>query len=366
MLHWKILERNLKNMLYVLAEDALAPPSTKLPLQLALSHLQKSLILIQSSIPQNHLFQSAILALVVACLAFADAASTIVKDGKVRRVLRRRGRQRQRQGQGRQLFGNRVVLGSAPPLPFAPAPAVRFAPAPVQFAPAPVQFAPAPLQFAQHPLLQFPQHPNQFAQQPIRVVEVRQPTPVAVRANYAGPQQQVVVQQQQQQPQQQQVIQVRQQPQQQVVQVRQEQQPIVFHAPVTVAATRSVPVSLAKPIAITRSVYNAPGTNVNSPDTWNYAFETENGIKQSAVGEMKTVGDSDVVVMRGSYEYIGAEGLVYTVDWVADELGFRATAPHLPKSVESPFPEQRAAIAAQILFAEQETRTAEASAFPTF
>jgi hypothetical protein len=60
MLHWKILERNLKNMLYVLAEDALAPPSTELPLQLALSHLQKSLILIQSSIPQNHFFHSAI------------------------------------------------------------------------------------------------------------------------------------------------------------------------------------------------------------------------------------------------------------------------------------------------------------------
>ena len=38
-----------------------------------------------------------------------------------------------------------------------------------------------------------------------------------------------------------------------------------------------------------------------------------------------------VMVMSGSYEYIGADSLTYIVDWVADENGFRASAPHLPK-----------------------------------
>ena len=52
--------------------------------------------------------------------------------------------------------------------------------------------------------------------------------------------------------------------------------------------------------------------------------------------------------MRGSYEYIGADGLTYVVDWYADETGYHPSAPHLPQPVEIPFPEQAEAVAAQI------------------
>ena len=86
--------------------------------------------------------------------------------------------------------------------------------------------------------------------------------------------------------------------------------------------------------------------------TWDYAFEAENGIKQAATGEMKTVGEDQVVVMRGSYEYVGADGLTYTVNWEADENGFRADGPHLPQPVAIPFPEQAAAVEAQVRFAQ--------------
>ena len=55
-------------------------------------------------------------------------------------------------------------------------------------------------------------------------------------------------------------------------------------------------------------VYNAPGQNLNNLDSWNYGFEAENGIKQSASGSMKQVGEEEFVVMRGSYQYIGADG----------------------------------------------------------
>ena len=77
-----------------------------------------------------------------------------------------------------------------------------------------------------------------------------------------------------------------------------------------------------------------------------------------AVGTMKYVNDAPVVVMRGSYEYVDG-GVTYEVTWVADENGFQPSAPkskHLPTPVAIPFPEQQAAVDAQIRFAEEETR----------
>jgi len=106
-----------------------------------------------------------------------------------------------------------------------------------------------------------------------------------------------------------------------------------------------------EPIQIVRSVYNAPS---GTDQGWDYSFETENGIKQEARGEMRTVNDVDVIVMRGSYSYPGPDGLTYVVDWYADETGFHPSAPHLPQPVEIPFPEQAAAVEAQLRFAEEQ------------
>ena len=64
------------------------------------------------------------------------------------------------------------------------------------------------------------------------------------------------------------------------------------------------------------------------------------------------VDETPVVVMKGSYEY-SQGGVTYKVDWVADEFGFRASAPksmHLPTLA----PEHRKAVDAQIKFAEEE------------
>jgi hypothetical protein len=80
------------------------------------------------------------------------------------------------------------------------------------------------------------------------------------------------------------------------------------------------------------------------------------------------VNDAPVVVMRGSYEYID-NGVTYEVVWEADENGFRPSAPksrHLPRVVAIPFPEQQAAVDAQLRFAAEETRLrAAASENPT-
>ena len=76
---------------------------------------------------------------------------------------------------------------------------------------------------------------------------------------------------------------------------------------------------------------------------------------------MKTIGDAEVMVMRGSYSYPGTDGLTYVVDWYADETGFHPSAAHLPQPVAIPFPEIQAAVDAQLRFAAQEDAAAAAS-----
>jgi len=108
------------------------------------------------------------------------------------------------------------------------------------------------------------------------------------------------------------------------------------------------------PIAIVRSVLNAPDTVRAAKDGWDYSYEAANGIKQEATGTLRQIDDSRVSVMQGSYEFVGADGIVYAVEWFADETGFHATAPHLPQNVVPNHPEVAAAVKAQIAFAEQE------------
>jgi len=112
-----------------------------------------------------------------------------------------------------------------------------------------------------------------------------------------------------------------------------------------------------KQIAIIRNILNPPTID----PSFDYSFESENGIKQEAVGTMRRVDDSDVAVMKGSYSYIGVDGQTYTVDWYADETGFHPSAPHLPRSVEPIHPEVAAAVRAQLEFAAQEEAAAAAS-----
>merc|ERR1712117_973763 len=81
--------------------------------------------------------------------------------------------------------------------------------------------------------------------------------------------------------------------------------------------------------------------------------------EQAAYGN--TAAASTVVVMEGSYSYVGADGNTWTVDWYADETGYHPSAPHLPVPVEPLFPEIKAAVEAQLRFAAEEDAAAAAS-----
>ncbi|KAL3276460.1 hypothetical protein HHI36_011841 [Cryptolaemus montrouzieri] len=69
----------------------------------------------------------------------------------------------------------------------------------------------------------------------------------------------------------------------------------------------------------------------NGEGTYQFEFETENKIFQQESGQLKNVGtDQASNAVQGSYSYVGLDGNTYTVNYIADELGFRASGDHLP------------------------------------
>ena len=70
------------------------------------------------------------------------------------------------------------------------------------------------------------------------------------------------------------------------------------------------------------------------------SFESADGTKVSESGNQKQVGPKpeDIgTVSKGSYSFTTPDGVVLTVNWVADENGFQATGDHLP--TPPPMPE---------------------------
>ncbi|CAH1644296.1 unnamed protein product [Spodoptera littoralis] len=97
-----------------------------------------------------------------------------------------------------------------------------------------------------------------------------------------------------------------------------------------VAVATALPVN--EPSKIVRSNFDR-----NSDGGFNYGFEADNGIKREEVGTVKQVLDEDnkphdVVAVRGSFSYIKDDGTVETVNYFADENGFQAEGPSIPKN----------------------------------
>ena len=67
-------------------------------------------------------------------------------------------------------------------------------------------------------------------------------------------------------------------------------------------------------------------------------YETENGISSAEQGTVKDIQakEGPVASKEGSYSYTGPDGVVYSVNWIADEYGYRASGAHLPVAPEIP------------------------------
>jgi Insect cuticle protein len=82
--------------------------------------------------------------------------------------------------------------------------------------------------------------------------------------------------------------------------------------------------SYLSPDAYARTVYS--NDRRGSDGSFSYEYETDNNIK----AKQESTGYGANKVVRGYYSYIGADGVPYTVNYIADRFGYRASGAHLP------------------------------------
>ncbi|CAG7726151.1 unnamed protein product [Allacma fusca] len=80
-------------------------------------------------------------------------------------------------------------------------------------------------------------------------------------------------------------------------------------------------------------------SNSDHKGVYNFRYKSGDGSQVQVSGDLKNMGgpEGPVNVKRGSYSFNGTDNKIYTVNWVADENGFRATGDHLP--TPPPMPE---------------------------
>ncbi|XP_055912209.1 larval cuticle protein 65Ag1-like [Eupeodes corollae] len=87
--------------------------------------------------------------------------------------------------------------------------------------------------------------------------------------------------------------------------------------------------ALAAPAAQEASIVRSD-SNVGA-EGYDFAVETSDGKAHSEQGQLKNIGtEAEALSVKGSFSYIGDDGITYTVNYIADENGFQPSAAHLP------------------------------------
>merc|ERR1712241_295609 len=96
-------------------------------------------------------------------------------------------------------------------------------------------------------------------------------------------------------------------------------------APAPVAAPVAAPVVASTPVVAAATPVDATNSQYRAQDDfgqYNYGYSDPNSVKQ----EVKPADG----VTRGSYSYVDANGIVQTVNYISDAMGFRVAATNLP------------------------------------
>lgn len=104
------------------------------------------------------------------------------------------------------------------------------------------------------------------------------------------------------------------------------------------AAAFAAPQGPTEPIPILRQ-----DSEVNGDGSYQYSYETGNGINAEQKGDLKKVGDVDAIEVQGQFQYPGENGNPpVQLTYIADENGFQPQGAHLPTAPPVPEAIQRA------------------------
>ncbi|KAJ8732052.1 hypothetical protein PYW08_014782 [Mythimna loreyi] len=97
-----------------------------------------------------------------------------------------------------------------------------------------------------------------------------------------------------------------------------------------VAVAAALPVN--EPTKIVKSSFDK-----NPDGSYTFEYETEDGSKRQEVGTPVEALDEDgkphiVIVVRGAYSYVKEDGSVETIQYTANENGYAAEGPSVPKN----------------------------------
>ncbi|XP_055914807.1 endocuticle structural protein SgAbd-6-like [Eupeodes corollae] len=68
-------------------------------------------------------------------------------------------------------------------------------------------------------------------------------------------------------------------------------------------------------------------------DGYKFSFETSDGTKRSEEATLKNIGkDNEAISVRGTISWLGADGITYTINFLADENGYQPEGDHIPKA----------------------------------
>ncbi|CAG9785084.1 unnamed protein product [Diatraea saccharalis] len=105
---------------------------------------------------------------------------------------------------------------------------------------------------------------------------------------------------------------------------------------VLVAVAFAAPQAPSEPIPIVKQ-----DSQVNGDGSYQYSFETGNGISADQKGDLKKVGDVEALEVQGQFQYPGENGNIQ-LTYTADENGFQPQGAHLPTAPPVPEAIQRA------------------------